>query len=85
MRASGVTGTAVSTRQNPFRDAQLGSTARDGSSSNPDDASNQRYVERQRLYVQRCDPENGATIVIDYNDLSKPKIVPAKVVSPLPH
>jgi uridine kinase len=48
---------------------------RDGSSPDPAHSSNQRYVEGQRLYLRSCQPENKATIVIDYNDLSSPRIV----------
>jgi uridine kinase len=46
--------------------------SRDGSSPDPAALSNRRYVEGQRLYLQRCQPEAKATIVIDYNDLSAP-------------
>lgn len=48
---------------------------RDGSSADPADPSNQRYVEGQRFYLRSCQPEARATIVIDYNDLSLPKIL----------
>ena len=46
--------------------------SRDGSSPDPAASSNRRYVEGQRLYLQRCQPEAKATIVIDYNDLTAP-------------
>ena len=49
--------------------------SRDGSSPDPAAPSNRRYVEGQRLYLQSCQPEANATIVIDYNDLSTPKLV----------
>ncbi|WP_299715232.1 uridine kinase [Tardiphaga sp.] len=49
--------------------------ARDGSSADPAAPSNRRYVEGQRLYLQSCQPEARATIVIDYNDLRSPTIV----------
>lgn len=49
--------------------------ARDGLSPDPSAASNQRYVEGQRIYLDRCSPEAHATIVIDNNDLSAPFVV----------
>jgi uridine kinase len=49
--------------------------SRDGSSPDPAALSNQRYVEGQRLYLLNCQPEEKATIVIDYNDLSAPSLV----------
>jgi uridine kinase len=49
--------------------------SRDGSSPDPAAPSNRRYVEGQRLYLQACQPEAKATVVIDYNDLAAPRIV----------
>src|ERR1700680_1704752 len=49
--------------------------SRDGSSPDPAAPSNRRYVEGQRLYLQGCQPEAKATVVIDYNDLSAPTIL----------
>jgi uridine kinase len=49
--------------------------SRDGSSPDPAAPSNRRYVEGQRLYLQACQPEAKATIVIDHNNLSAPTIV----------
>jgi uridine kinase len=40
---------------------------RDGSSPDPDDPRNRRYVEGQRLYFARCDPAARAGLVIDNN------------------
>jgi uridine kinase len=49
--------------------------SRDGSSPDPAAPSNRRYVEGQHLYLQGCQPEAKATIVIDYNDLAAPTIL----------
>jgi uridine kinase len=51
--------------------------SRDGSSADPAASSNRRYVEGQRLYLETCQPEARATIVVDYNDLTMPKILNA--------
>jgi len=48
---------------------------RDGASPDPAAPSNRRYVEGQQLYLQSCRPEAKATIVIDYNDLSAPRLL----------
>ncbi len=37
-----------------------------------DAASNRRYVEGQRLYLQENDPQGRASLVIDYSDLAHP-------------
>jgi len=49
--------------------------ARDGSSPSPVDPSNRRYVEGQRIYLNRCAPRSSASLTIDNNDLLAPKIV----------
>jgi uridine kinase len=49
--------------------------ARDGTSPDPEAAANRRYVEGQKLYLRACDPRAQATMTIDYNDLSRPRIV----------
>ncbi len=46
---------------------------RDGTSPAPSD--NRRYVEGQRLYLQRCRPQQQATVVIDNTDLAAPDIL----------
>lgn len=48
---------------------------RDGTSPDPSAPSNHRYVEGQRIYIDRCSPEAHATMVIDNNDLAAPAIV----------
>jgi len=42
---------------------------RDGSSPDPDDPSNHRYVEGQRLYLAQCDPAARARLLIDHHDV----------------
>jgi uridine kinase len=49
---------------------------RDGSPPDPDDPRLRRYVEGQRRYLARCDPAARASLVIDYNDLADPGLVP---------
>jgi len=51
------------------------SATRDGSSPDPLAESNRRYVEGQRIYLDRCSPEAHATMVIDNNDLTAPFVV----------
>jgi uridine kinase len=61
----------------PF-DVSIPRGARRGIGS-PDlaDPSNQRYIEGQRLYFERCRPASRATIVIDNTHLHEPRIVRA--------
>jgi len=49
---------------------------RDGPDADPDPTSdhNRRYVEGQRIYLARANPAARATIVIDNNDLTTPRI-----------
>ena len=49
--------------------------ARDGTSADPAAVANRRYVEGQRLYLQCCEPQARATLVIDNNDLLAPRLV----------
>jgi uridine kinase len=42
-------------------------------SPDPTALSNRRYVEGQRLYIARCDPQSRATVVIDNSDLTDPR------------
>lgn len=53
--------------------ARLGE--RDGGSTDPGDPRNRRYIEGQKLYVRECLPAEAATIAVDNNELSLPKIV----------
>lgn len=41
----------------------------------PSGEANRRYVEGQRLYLSSCRPATHATIIIDNNDLDRPRIV----------
>ena len=41
----------------------------------PDAPAYQRYVGGQRRYLAECAPEREADIVIDYNDLTAPKVL----------
>lgn len=43
-------------------------------SPDPEAESNRRYVDGQKLYIDRCQPKKNATIVIDNNDLEAPRI-----------
>lgn len=46
-----------------------------GGSTDPGDPRNRRYIEGQKLYVRECLPAEAATIAVDNNELSLPKIV----------
>ena len=47
---------------------------RDGSDPDPAAASNRRYVEGQRSYFREWDPKGRADILIDHNDIARPRI-----------
>jgi uridine kinase len=46
--------------------------------------ANRRYVDGQKRYLAECTPAQRADIVIDYNDLTVPKLLKTKVASPSP-
>jgi uridine kinase len=48
---------------------------RDGISSDVFDPLVNRYVEGQRLYYKTCEPQKNANILVDHNDIRKPKIL----------
>jgi uridine kinase len=48
---------------------------RDGSADDPRHPSLRRYLEAQRLYVERCAPHERADVVIDNADLAAPRMV----------
>ena len=48
---------------------------RDGGTTDPGAPKNRRYVEGQQLYMRECSPSEAATVVVDNNDLSEPRIV----------
>jgi uridine kinase len=65
-----------------FLDAPFEVTVPRGASRGPDygspdaaDPANRRYVEGQALYLADVDPQERATVLIDYSDLSRPRIV----------
>jgi len=53
--------------------ARLG--ARDGGPTCPNALENRRYVEGQQRYLRECSPCEAATVVVDNNELSEPRIV----------
>ena len=48
---------------------------RDGSDPDPAAASNRRYVEGQRIYFRECDPRGKAEILIDHNNIARPRVL----------
>lgn len=57
---------------------------REGTSPDPADASNQRYIGGQQRYFQESRPRDAATVVIHYTDFSNPRIVRSKCELGLP-
>lgn len=49
--------------------------ARDGSSPDPEDASQCRYVEGQLLYFEACEPWRRASLVVENSDVESPMLV----------
>ncbi|GEN78449.1 nucleoside/nucleotide kinase family protein [Actinotalea fermentans] len=50
-------------------------SVRDGSPADPEDPANRRYLEGQRLYLNRCRPQERADVVLDVTDVSAPVVV----------
>lgn len=48
---------------------------RDGTPADPTHPDNRRYVEGQRLYLEDCDPQTAADLVVDNTDLAVPYLV----------
>jgi uridine kinase len=48
---------------------------RDGSDPHPAAASNRRYVEGQQIYFRECDPQGNADILVDHNEIARPRIM----------
>lgn len=48
---------------------------RDGTTSDHLDERNQRYIQGQRFYISECNPAARASMVIDNNDLERPRVV----------
>jgi uridine kinase len=49
--------------------------ARDGTDPDPASPANRRYVEGQQHYLDACQPQMRATIVVDHTALASPRIV----------
>ncbi len=58
----------------PFEISIPRGAARDGTDPDPASARNHRYVEGQRIYFARANPQTRASIVIDNTDLANPRI-----------
>ena len=50
-------------------------------SPDPTASQNRRYIDGQKRYFDECTPEQRADIVIDYNDLRKPRILKWRVTN----
>ncbi len=59
----------------PFEVTVARMAARDGGSPDAQAAENRRYVDGQQLYLQVCEPQRRATIVIDNENLGAPPIL----------
>ena len=59
----------------PFDVSVARMAARDDISPDPGDALVRRYVDGQRLYLERCHPRGRADIVIDNTDWDRPTVV----------
>lgn len=46
-----------------------------GGSFDPEDQSNRRYVEGQKLYLKKCEPKKHASVIINNEALDSPYIV----------
>ncbi|GAA4154803.1 uridine kinase [Gryllotalpicola daejeonensis] len=51
----------------PFETSVARMAERDGSADDPGHPSIRRYVEGQRIYLERCDPKSRASLVLDYS------------------
>jgi uridine kinase len=60
----------------PFSVTVARMSQRDGTASSDVDAvENRRYVDGQRLYLQRCDPRNKAMVIFNNEDLASPELI----------
>ncbi|MFK8137784.1 MAG: hypothetical protein AB8E15_05415 [Bdellovibrionales bacterium] len=57
-----------------FENSVARCASRDNSCPDPDDDSNRRYVEGQKLYFNLDSPKERATLIFDNNNLQKPKV-----------
>jgi uridine kinase len=44
-------------------------------SADPESPQNMRYIEGQKLYLSECRPQESATLVVDNNNLTTPRII----------
>lgn len=58
----------------PFEVAVPRGASRGYGHPDPEHPSNTRYVEGQRLYLERCDPAARAAAVVDHRDLTRSRI-----------
>jgi uridine kinase len=59
----------------PFEKTFARMALRDGMDSDPQAEANRRYLEGQKLYLQRCKPRERATYLIDNSDLETPALL----------
>ena len=59
----------------PFSETFARMVARDGTAANPDADSNRRYRRGQQIYLDACNPEAKANVVIDNTDFNAPGII----------
>jgi uridine kinase len=57
----------------PFSESVRRMASRDGSNPDPNHPSVYRYVEGQRIYFERCNPRNQASLVIDNSGHASPR------------
>ncbi|GAA3649604.1 uridine kinase [Microbacterium marinilacus] len=60
----------------PFEESARRMGLRDGLPVDPEASENARYVGGQRMYLAECRPASRATVVVDYSDLTAPRILP---------
>ncbi len=60
----------------PFEVTVARAAERDGTSPDPEDPSQRRYVGGQRLYLEECRPQHLASVVVDLSDLERPRVLP---------
>ncbi|WP_166349773.1 AAA family ATPase [Phytoactinopolyspora limicola] len=59
----------------PFTETARRMAQRDGTSPDPNDLSMRRYVEGQRLYLARSNPQAKAAFVVDNTDPQRPRLM----------
>ncbi|GAA4929635.1 uridine kinase [Actinoplanes utahensis] len=59
----------------PFEVTALRMSLRDGTPPDPDHPGMRRYVAGQRIYFRACSPQSQATILIDNQDFTTPRII----------